>query len=164
MFPVYAFNLSDTLSGQVDGHFITRNSLICTDSCVFNFTGNGIEIESDGLAGGGKYINDAILQFSGSPDKSIVQQTIIVNNAQIRHSGESSFILSVNSGIDNFGEYNLLDDSHLVHSSFGTGPYPFNNFGLFRKTGGTGNGSIVNIDFAHTGTISIEAGNINFMK
>ncbi|MBA6152057.1 HYR domain-containing protein [Gelidibacter maritimus] len=152
-------NSSGTFTGVLNGALIWSNNLSVEDAVTFNFTGtSGVQWRGNSLIGGGTLTNMSRIDLSLSGSRYISDGTTLNNQGLVTMpSGgylylyDTSVFNNTSSGVFDFQSDGVIYRNGESHS--------FNNVGLLKKTGGSGN-SQIQCKLANSGTISVESGTL----
>jgi len=157
--------VAGTLTGALDGEIAWTGSVTVPASTVanFNFSGDsGVSWSSGTLKGGGTLVNQNLIFLPSSNTKSIIELTNLNNEGDVNITDSGDLYIS--DGIFNnqaSGVLDLQEDGGYVSYS-GTGSHVFNNFGLIKKSAGTGSTLFYVELYNQNGTVTVETGNLEF--
>ena len=156
--------LSGVLTGALNGDISWNNevNVPTATSATFNFTGNmGVNWNSGNLRGGGTLISQSEISMLSTEVKQLLDNTILNNEGDFNLEGSSQF--RIEDGIFNNRSTGVIDfraDGAAINY-YGGSSHVLNNYGLIKQTA-AGNGYIDALLNNNNGTISIEAGILNF--
>ena len=129
--------------------------------CTFAFTGNVFQW-TGGLIGfdqqNSPFINTGVMNISGDATKET--DAVFTNRGLVTQSGAGQFNVGAGNNGGSFtnvagATYDLRSDANV-----GQDGYPFNNAGLFKKSGGTGT-STLSVSFNNQGgTVEVDSGTL----
>ncbi|MCZ4320341.1 hypothetical protein O4H26_15230, partial [Aequorivita viscosa] len=155
--------VAGTLTGALDGEIAWTNNVTVpfSTTATFNFSGSsGVSWSAGNLTGGGTLVNKSLIFQPTTSSKSIVGLTTLNNEGsfKITNSGD----LYISDGVFNnqvTGELDLqVDAGNITYS--GTGSQILNNYGLLKKSAGTG-ATFIYTNTQNFGTIDAQTGTID---
>ncbi|MEM0589364.1 beta strand repeat-containing protein, partial [Aequorivita flava] len=157
-------NIAGTLTGLLNGDisWINTVTIPVSTTAIFNFSGtNAVNWSSGNLTGGGTLINKSVISRSTTSNTSILGLTTINNEANFNMT--SSGDLYISDGIFNNQTTGVLDfqvdAGNFTYS--GGGSTVLNNYGLMKKSGGTGS-TYIYTDTKNFGSIDVQSGTFDF--
>lgn len=150
-------NLSNTMTGRVDGSLNWSEKLLVAEAAAFNFTGAaGINWNKGSLDGGGTLTNRSQLNMTTTSTKSIESNSTLSNTGVINCM--STFTLYIYSGVLNNQSSGIIDIRSLSNlAPYTSGIHSIVNSGTIKKTEDSGTATI-SVAMTNTGTISVERG------
>ena len=151
-------NVSNTLTGVLNGYMNWTDNIAVATTATFNFTGTkGVNWSSGSLIGGGNLTSLSPISLDSASSKYISAATTLTNKSTITFPVACYFYLYDTSKLDNTtsGIIDFKSDAIITYS--GSAAHNLNNAGLIKKTAGVGNAQIQAF-LNNTGTISSESG------
>lgn len=150
-------NLSNTMTGQIDGNLNWNDKMLVTETAAFNFTGTaGINWTNGSLNGGGTLTNRSRMNMTTTATKYIQTSSTLSNTGVINCM--SAFTLYIYSGVLNNQSSGIIDIRSLPHlSPFTSEMHSIINSGTIKKTEDSGTATI-SVAMTNTGTITVEKG------
>ncbi|HEX8563305.1 MAG TPA: hypothetical protein VF676_10035, partial [Flavobacterium sp.] len=155
-----ATTVSGVLEGQIDGQLLWTSDVFVPASAEFNFVGSGhINWNGGALNGGGVLTNNAHLELGTTTNKQITGSTTL-NNGGIIAMVDSGDLFISNGTMNNLasGVIDLMTDAANISYS-GGGTHTLNNYGLIKKSVGSGT-SLIQSTTTNYGTIDVQSGTI----
>ncbi len=151
--PTWAGLVGGSGAGQV---LMGSGTLIAVPSLTLNFPGTLFQWTAGTINGAVTNLNQ--FNISGAGDSVLGRSTFLNNLGLVRHSGTGRLNIQLNARFENLaaGIYDLGTDTGIFSSDFG--PWFFDNWGLLRKSGGTGNSTISVVFNNQGGAIDVESG------
>ena len=139
---ILEFSGSVYLSGELTGHplgdIYTKASNRVDSTATLSFGGNGFQWSGGSILGGGILTNDGHFHLVDATTKVISQATTIINNQLMTHqNGGALQFFNDHVKVINYGVFDVRDDSDLT-SSFGISGKELINYGILKKSTGTG--------------------------
>ncbi|MDC8001706.1 T9SS type A sorting domain-containing protein [Aequorivita todarodis] len=152
-------NFEGTLTGQLDGEMNWTNYVTVANTAILDFDGNGFNWTSGYLKGDGVLTNNGTLTFPSTVNKYIENATTLENLGIINFEIGCYLFVNDDSVLDNTasGVIDFKSDGNITYG--GNGSHILINSGLIKKTVGTT--SFLDAKLVNTGTISVEAGQLN---
>ncbi len=153
--PTWAGLIQGTGAGHLE---LNSGTLSASPSLTLNCPDGFFQWSGGNL--GGTILNNNEVTVSGSSDVVLLRQTTFNNVGLLRHSSTGRVNLYLNAQFENLasGTYDLESDGGLITTDYN--PQNFDNFGMFRKSGGT-NVSTISISFNnHNGSIEVDSGTL----
>ncbi|MEO6347352.1 MAG: T9SS type A sorting domain-containing protein, partial [Aquaticitalea sp.] len=155
-----AINLSNTMTGIINGNLNWNSNMIVASTASFNFTGTaGINWVDGSLNGGGTLTNTTKLNLTTTATKYIQTGTTLSNTGTLNCM--ANFTLYIYSGILNNQSAGVIDIPALPNLAPATSdPHNIINSGLIKKTTDTG-AATISVALTNTGTIAVQKGTLN---
>lgn len=152
-------NLSNTITGLVNGNLNWNNKLSVATTATFSLTGTaGINWRDGLLSGGGILTNTTKMNLTTGATKFITGATTLSNTGTLNLV--DSFILYINSGILKNMDVGVIDIQGLPSLAPNTSDsHSIVNSGLIKKTNNAGISNI-SVALINTGTISVQNGTL----
>jgi hypothetical protein len=156
-------NWSGKMNGSGAGTVSLNSGTISTDSGLTLNLPGGL-FQWTGGTFGGTTINSNTVTVAGGG--TVFVGGGFYNYGLMRHTGTATLAVNWNSHFENFagGIYSLDGDVSLVTGACCGGTPTFNNYGLLRKTSGTGTAALVSggFNFANQGgSVEVDSGTLN---
>ena len=152
-------NLSNTMTGLVNGNLNWNNTINVPTTATFNFTGSaGINWVAGGLDGGGTLNNASRMNMTSTSTKIISGSTVLSNSGTLNCS--SAFTLYINAGMIKNLNTGTIDIQALPNFAPNTSAaHSIMNSGLIKKTSDPGTATI-SVAMTNDGTITVENGTL----
>lgn len=153
-------NVSNTLTGKLDGEMRWAGNVSVATTATFNFTGTkGVNWISGSLIGGGNLTNLSPISMESTASKYISAATTLTNKSTITFPTACYFYLYDTSILDNTttGIIDIKSASVITYS--GSEAHNLNNAGIIKKSAGDGI-AYIQSNLSNTGTISVESGTL----
>lgn len=148
-----------TITGTGAGQVALRSSSLSANPALaldfpdglFQWTGGGMS---------GIVTNLGVITLAGT--NTVTSPGLLVNAGLFRQTNDTAWLKLPNTTVENLAgaTYDLDGNGGFANGGFGVGGY-FDNFGLFRKSGGTGVSSFGNSVFAnYGGTLEVDSGTV----
>ena len=155
-------DVSNTLTGVLDGALNWANNVSVATTATFDFTGDtGVHWTNNSLIGGGTLTNVNTISLASGELRYISGGTTLINNGTITMPLGGNLYLHDTSILNNtaYGVFHIQSDANVYSSGESNN---FINIGLLKKTFGTGNSNFGSI-LTNTGTISVESGSLTMV-
>ena len=153
-------NLSNTMTGLVNGNLNWKSNMLVASAASFNFTGSsGLSWTNGSLLGGGTLTNTSKMDMSTNATKNIQSGSTLSNTGIINCTG--SFVLYIYDGSLKNQTSGIIDIKALPNlAPYTSATHNIFNYGLIKKTVDTGTATI-SVAMTNTGTINVESGVLN---
>ena len=153
-------NLSNTLTGLVNGSLNWRSNMLVATTAAFNFTGTeGINWVDGTLNGGGTLTNTTKMNMTTNATKYIQTGSTLSNTGTLNCTG--NFVLYIYDGSLRNQASGIIDIQALPNlAPYTAATHNIINSGLIKKTIDTGTATI-SVAMTNTGTINVEKGILN---
>lgn len=153
-------NVSNILTGVLDGAMTWTNDISVASTATFNFTGTtGVNWNAGSLIGGGILTNASTINLASNNSRYISGNTTLKNTGLVNMPAGGYLYLYDTSVFNNTASGTFDLQSAAVLSYSGSGAHQFLNAGLLKKTTTVGN-SLIQCLLTNTGTINVENGTL----
>ena len=157
-------NVSNTLTGLLNGPMTWANNISVPTTAAFNFTGTtGVNWPSGSLLGGGTLTNQSTINLTTAGSRYISGTiTTLANSGLIKAANGGYLYLYNDASINNLATGVIDFQSDCILSYSGGGNFSIINDGLIKKSAGIGSTTIYP-PVTNSGTIDASSGTILFV-